>query len=44
MIEWPDSLIEEVARRKCILFLGAGVSVEFGWKGWKETPDMASFS
>lgn len=26
MIEWPDRLITEIARRRCVLFLGAGVS------------------
>lgn len=26
MIEWPEYLIEVIARRKCVLFLGAGIS------------------
>lgn len=26
MIEWPQTLVNEIARRRCILFLGAGVS------------------
>ena len=26
MIEWPDNLIEDIARRKCVLVLGSGVS------------------
>lgn len=26
MIDWPDDLIEDIARRKSVLFLGAGVS------------------
>lgn len=26
MIEWPDPLIEVIAKRKCVLFLGAGIS------------------
>lgn len=26
MIYWPDSLIEDIARRKCVLVLGSGVS------------------
>ena len=25
-IKWPSSLIREVAERRCILFLGAGIS------------------
>ena len=27
MISWPDELISDLARRKCIIFLGAGVSM-----------------
>ncbi len=26
MIHWPDSLVEDIARRKCVLVLGSGVS------------------
>lgn len=26
MIEWPDALVEDLARRRAVLFLGAGVS------------------
>jgi len=26
MIRWPDDLVDAIARRKCVLFLGAGVS------------------
>lgn len=26
MIDWPDNLIEDIARRKCVLVLGSGVS------------------
>ena len=26
MIDWPTSLVEDIARRKCVIFLGAGVS------------------
>lgn len=26
MIEWPDNLVDVIARRKCVLFLGSGVS------------------
>ena len=25
-IEWPETLVNDIARRKCIIFLGAGVS------------------
>lgn len=27
MIHWPDELISDLARRKCIVFLGAGISM-----------------
>lgn len=26
MIDWPEALIDSIARRKCVLFLGSGVS------------------
>jgi len=26
MIEWPKNLIEDIARRRCVIFLGAGIS------------------
>lgn len=26
MIDWPENLIDAVAKRKCVLFLGAGIS------------------
>lgn len=26
MIEWPEKLVESIARRKCVLFLGSGIS------------------
>lgn len=26
MINWPEKLIEDIARRRCVLFLGSGVS------------------
>lgn len=43
MISWPDELISDLARRKCIIFLGAGVSMNSAnsagrrpksWKGF----------
>ena len=27
MINWPDSLIRDIALRKCVLVLGAGISM-----------------
>ena len=26
MIKWPNSIIKDIARRKCVIFLGAGIS------------------
>lgn len=26
MIKWPNSIIDDIARRKCVIFLGAGIS------------------
>ena len=26
MIDWPDKLVQDIARRRCVLFLGSGVS------------------
>lgn len=26
MISWPEELVEAIARRKCVLFLGSGIS------------------
>ncbi len=26
MINWPESIIEDIARRRCVLFLGSGIS------------------
>lgn len=42
MINWPQTLIKEIAARRCILFLGAGVSTSSQTcdgskpKGWKD--------
>lgn len=48
MISWPDDLVNDIARRKCVLVLGAGVSknsVNAGGarpKDWKEFLRTAS--
>lgn len=26
MIDWPEALVEAIARRRCVLFLGSGIS------------------
>jgi len=45
MISWPEELISDLARRKCIIFLGAGISMNSenishrrpkSWKGFLE--------
>lgn len=42
MVNWPQTLIKEIAARRCILFLGAGVSASSQTsdgskpKGWKD--------
>jgi len=42
VIAWPDALVREVARRRCVLFLGAGASASAADpegrrpKGWQE--------
>src|SRR5690242_3200568 len=48
MITWPQTLITEIARRRCILFLGAGVSASSKNsqgtqpKGWSEFLNSAT--
>jgi hypothetical protein len=46
MIEWPDTLIEAIARRRAVIFIGAGVSMNSkndkgksppSWKGFLDT-------
>lgn len=38
MITWPDSLVAELAERRCIIFLGAGASAGCRPKNGKESP------
>ena len=26
MINWPEDVVEDIARRRCVLYLGSGVS------------------
>lgn len=48
MIDWPDNLVEDIARRKCVLVLGSGVSKNSvndagnRPKDWKEFLNHAS--
>jgi len=43
MIDWDLSLISDLARRKCILFLGAGVSMNSLGKGGASPPSWKAF-
>lgn len=44
MIIWPESLISDIARRKCILFLGAGISMNSkSADGSKSPPSWKAF-
>ncbi|EEO8188053.1 hypothetical protein G7D93_003725 [Salmonella enterica] len=33
MINWPDSLIDELAARRCVIFIGSGTSASATKKG-----------
>jgi SIR2-like domain len=43
MISWPDHLVEEVARRRAVLFLGSGVSRQSVGNGGKRPPLWVEF-
>lgn len=43
MINWPSSLIKEIAQRRCILFLGAGVSASATTDDGKSPPTWNEF-
>ena len=44
MIVWPRNLIEDIARRRCVLFLGAGVSKNsLSFDGTSRPPDWLEF-
>lgn len=43
MISWDKNLISDLARRKCILFLGAGVSMNSTGKGNVRPPSWKAF-
>lgn len=43
-IDWPDSLVRDIARRRCVLFLGAGVSMNsLSEDGSSRPPDWLTF-
>src|SRR5687768_15738512 len=43
MIDWPAALVREVARRRVVVFLGAGVSKNSVGEGGKRPPDWSEF-
>lgn len=43
MIEWPDLLIDAIARRRCVLFLGSGISANARNADGKKPPTWAEF-
>ena len=43
-IEWPDALVTELAERRCVIVMGAGVSLEsLGEDGVTHPPGWRSF-
>jgi len=43
-IEWPDALVSELAERRCVIFMGAGVSIgSLSEDGTKHPPNWKSF-
>jgi len=43
VIVWPQDLVRDIARRKCVLFLGAGVSKNAKNKGGERPKDWEEF-
>ena len=43
MIQWPDALVDDIARRRAILFLGAGVSLNSVSPGGYRPPTWEEF-
>ncbi|HEJ7279807.1 SIR2 family protein [Serratia marcescens] len=43
MIDWTESLVDDIARRKCILFLGAGVSMNSIGNNGSRPPGWRAF-
>jgi hypothetical protein len=43
VINWPDSVIEDIARRRSVLFLGAGISKNATGRGGKRPPTWLEF-
>lgn len=43
MIEWPNLLIDAIARRRCVIFLGSGISANAKNNDGKKPPTWAEF-
>jgi SIR2-like domain len=43
MISWPDALVREIARRRCVLFLGSGVSAAARSDDGRSPPTWSEF-
>lgn len=43
MIKWPDKLVNSLARRRCVLFLGAGISMNSTSSTGKRPPSWVNF-
>lgn len=43
MIDWPQTLVKEIARRRCVLFLGAGVSAAAKDDNGRQPKDWSGF-
>jgi hypothetical protein len=43
MIDWPLTLVNEIAKERCVLFLGAGVSASAVDSAGKHPPDWKTF-
>jgi len=43
VIEWPQTLVKEIARRRCVLFLGAGVSAAAMDEAGRQPKDWRGF-
>lgn len=42
-MDWPDDLILELARKRCVLFLGSGISANATDKDGKHPPTWRKF-
>lgn len=43
MIQWPEAVVDSIARRRCVLFLGAGASANSVGEGGAHPPSWKTF-